>query len=228
MCINDDCDGKKFSVFVQGVRHLGLDSVGGSMIRQIWNAGFRNPLDLLNPTKFTRERLYANSELKPGRLVEKMYIELAKVTELKPVDIIIMLGFPGMGHTTGKQIGNMIAGVKYSFIGLQRNIVEGFEPGTPKREKYEAAVKELSQYIKILMPEKIADNAIPYECTGSPKAFGFTTKEEFASKAKSRGYYHTSLKEAKILFTDDMNSSSSKMGVARKRGIKILLYTELS
>jgi hypothetical protein len=138
-----------------------------------------------------------------------------------------MLGFPGMGYTSAKQVGNMLAGVKHNFSGLEKTVVSGFNPGESKREKYDKAVSELSEFVKIVMPEKIADDAIPYEMTGSPKSFGFRTKEEFVAAAKAKGFYHTGLKEAKVLFVDDLNTSSNKMKTAQSKGIKVMLYSEI-
>jgi NAD-dependent DNA ligase len=64
--------------------------------------------------------------------------------------------------------------------------------------------------------------------TGSPKPFGFKTKEEFVNLIKTHGYLHTGLdKSTHILITDDLNSSSSKMEKARKLGIQIKSYEEI-
>ena len=227
VCENPTCENIAFNMFAQGVAQLDLDGVGGSMIRQLWNAGYRSAVEILNPTKFTRERLFANSDLKPGKTVENMFKEIEKIKEIKPAEVILMLGFPGMGRTCAKQVGNMLSGVKYNFAGLEKAVIAGFGPGEKKREIYESAIAELGQFIEITMPEKIAEDAIPYECTGSPKAFGFKTKEEFAALAKSKGYYHTGLKEARVLFVDDLNTMSNKMKTAQSKGVKIMLYSDI-
>ena len=227
MCENPTCENVAFNMFAQGVAQLELDGVGGSMIRQLWKAGYRSAVEILNPAKFTREQLYANSDLKPGKMVENMFKEIEKIKEIKPAEVILMLGFPGMGRTCAKQVGNMLSGVKYNFAGLEKAVIAGFGPGEKKREIYESAIAELGQFIEITMPEKIAEDAIPYECTGSPKAFGFKTKEEFAALAKSKGYYHAGLKEARVLFVDDLNTMSNKMKTAQSKGVKIMLYSEI-
>ena len=63
--------------------------------------------------------------------------------------------------------------------------------------------------------------------TGSPKSFGFKTKEEFVVAAKAKGFYHAGLKEAKVLFVDDLNTMSNKMKTAQSKGVKIMLYSEI-
>lgn len=226
LCDNPTCENVAFNMFAQGISTLDLDGVGGSMIKQIWNAGYRSAVEILNPTKFNRERLY-QAGFKPGKTLENLFREIQRVKELKPAEVILMLGFSGMGHTSAKQVGNLVSGVKHNFSGLERSVVAGFQPGEKKREIYEAAVAELGQFIAITAPEQISEDAIPCEFTGSPKPFGFKTKEEFLLAAKAKGYYHTSLKDAKVLFTDDLSSTSSKMKTAQSKGVKILLYSEI-
>ena len=226
LCDNPTCENVAFNMFAQGISTLDLDGVGGSMIKQIWNAGYRSAVEILNPTKFNRERLY-QAGFKPGKTLENLFREIQRVKELKPAEVILMLGFSGMGHTSAKQVGNLVSGVKHNFSGLERSVVAGFQPGEKKREIYEAAVAELGQFITITAPEQISEDAIPCEFTGSPKSFGFKTKEEFLLAAKAKGYYHTSLKDAKVLFTDDLSSTSSKMKTAQSKGVKSLLYSEI-
>jgi DNA ligase (NAD+) len=227
MCVNPTCENIAYNMFAQGVQQLGIDGVGGAMIKQLWKAGYRSAVEILDPTKFTKQHLYANSDLKPGKTVDNMFNEIAKIKTLKPADVVLMLGFPGMGYSSAKQIGNMLSGVKYNFAGLEKTVISGFGQGEKKREKYESAVQNLSKFLEIVMPEKIADDMIPCEFTGSPKSAGFKTKEEFLEFAKSKGYYHAGIKDAKVLFTDDLASSSSKMSTANKKGMKIMLYSEI-
>jgi hypothetical protein len=59
--------------------------------------------------------------------------------------------------------------------------------------------------------------------TGSPKACGFNTKADFLMKHPE--YVETSKwNECQILFTDDLDSYSSKMQKAKKMGITIKKY----
>ena len=139
----------------------------------------------------------------------------------------MILAFRDMGRTTAKQVANYISDVDYSFHGLEKSVVSGFGPGEAKRTAYEKAVEYIKPYVKIVEPEKISAESIGFEMTGSPKSAGFKTKDEFLVYAKGKGYHHSGLKDAQILFTDDLNSSSSKMSAAQKRGVKIILYSEI-
>ena len=59
--------------------------------------------------------------------------------------------------------------------------------------------------------------------TGSPKPFGITTKKDFLNIHPE--YEETTVwSECKILFTDDLNSTSSKRKKANKLGIEIKTY----
>jgi hypothetical protein len=61
--------------------------------------------------------------------------------------------------------------------------------------------------------------------TGSPKSSGFNVKSELEKFLLSHGFVHKGLKEAKVLLTDSIGSSSSKMSQARKLGVKIYEYS---
>jgi DNA ligase (NAD+) len=226
MCESETCTMSEWHKFYQGVAWLDLDGVGGAMVKQLFAAGYRSGLELLNPEKFNKEVLLSKG-FKDGKLLANMLEQVSRIKEITPREILMIMAFRDMGGTTAKQVGNYLTGVQYSFHGLEKSVVSGFGPGEPKRLAYEAAVAELSKHIKVVMPEAISADSIPCEFTGSPKSAGFKTKEEFLKAAKAKGFHHTGLKDAKVLFTDDLNSTSSKMEAARKRGIKVMLYSEL-
>jgi NAD-dependent DNA ligase len=74
---------------------------------------------------------------------------------------------------------------------------------------------------------QITSDTITFEMTGSPKEFGFKTKDEFIKMVNAKGFVHTPLqKGTKYLITDDVNSSSSKMSKAKKLGIEIISYDQ--
>ena len=69
----------------------------------------------------------------------------------------------------------------------------------------------------------VGEDRIPVIMTGSPKACGFNTKADFLSKHPE--YVETTKwNECQILFTDDLESDSSKMQKAKKLGITIKKY----
>lgn len=219
LCKNPDCSGVKKAMFHQAMGMLELFGIGGSMVEDIYNSGFTNPIEILNPTIFNKKNLVAKGIVPDGKLVENLFSEIAKIKELSLQKIILMLGYQGMGSTTSGQIAKYVAGVDYSFAGLQKSIVEGFEPGQPKRIKLDNAIGELMQFIDIKMPEDLS-NKIGLEMTGSPKGAGFDSKETFLDVAKKYGFIHSKISDAKILVTDDLNSKTGKMANAAKMNAK--------
>jgi DNA ligase (NAD+) len=227
-CINEDCEGIKYSLFVQGVATIGIFGLGGSTMKSLWDAGFKTAIDILNPNKFNKKNLINSGVFADGKSIDNLLLETSKIKELKLSQLILMLGFNGVGHSTSEQIANKIAGIKFSFHGLQHSLVDGFDKNEPKRIKVESAIKELSQYIKIILPieENISDK-IKIEFTGSPKASGFATKEVFLQYIKSKNCVHYGLKkDTDYLITDSYTSSSSKMESAKKLNVKILTYED--
>ena len=104
---------------------------------------------------------------------------------------------------------------------------KGSEPSITLTRFLDALTKKR---IKIKYPEmqKLKNTeTIRFEMTGSPKEFGFKTKEEFVKLLAENGYQHSKLKDSSILVTDSYDSTSSKMGDARKKGIEILTYDDL-
>ena len=109
----------------------------------------------------------------------------------------------------------------------------------PDSKGIPTVVKELSEnkdiicmieenYMKLFGLSYVEDvvssgDKIPVIMTGSPKACGFNTKADFL--AKHPEYIETSKwNECQILFTDDLDSDSSKMQKAKKLGITIKKY----
>lgn len=227
-CVSSDCYLKDYFRLSQGVNHLGLDGVGGAMINQIYNAGFTSAVEILNPTKFNKEILLAKG-FKNGKTLDNVFAELNKITEISTVKVLLFLGIEGMGRTIAKQVAAYLNGEEYSYSGLERAVTIGFEPGGKKREMYEAATLEISQFknVKHFLKEKLKNLQGTYELTGSPKSAGFKTKEEFIQTAKEMGFSHEGLsKDTTYLITDDYSSSSSKMTKATKLGVKIITYID--
>ena len=70
----------------------------------------------------------------------------------------------------------------------------------------------------------VSEDKIPVIMTGSPKECGFNTKADFLDKHQE--YVETTKwNECQILFTDDLDSDSSKMQKAKKLGITIKKYS---
>lgn len=227
MCKNVDCDGIKKSMFHQAIGMLDLFGIGGSMVEDIYNSGFTNPIDILNPLIFNKTSLIAKGIITDGKKIDNLFEEIGKISEISLQKIILMLGYQGMGTTTSAQVAKMVAGIPYDFSGLQKSIVEGFEPGKPKRVKLDEAIGSLMQYVNITMPVDLSSK-IGIELTGSPKNSGYSTKDEIIDIAKDHGFIHVKISDAKILITDDLSSNTGKMNHKKVKSgeIEVLTYEQ--
>lgn len=228
ICPNETCEGKQYFKLLQGFNQLGIDGSGGAMIKKLWDAGFTSALQLLEKNKFTKENLIKSGEFKEGKTLTKLFDQVYAIKSLPLRKVLLMLAFDGMGRTTSTQVANEIAGQKFNYSGLEKRVVNGFSIGMEKRQIVENALITLKENgIDIELPETINSEDITFEMTGSPSSFGFKTKKDFVEYAKTKGYRHTGLKDAKILFTDDITSTSGKMKDAAKRGVIAKLYSDL-
>lgn len=228
LCVSPTCYLKDYFRLVQGINHLGLDGVGGAMIKQIYEAGFTSAVEILNPEKFNKSVLLSKG-FKNGKTLDNVFTELDKILEIPTNKVLLFLGIEGMGRTIAKQVAAYLNNDEYSFAGLEKAVIDGFEPGGKKRELYDNAVAEIEMFrtVKHIKKEIIANLQGTYELTGSPKTAGFAKKEEFVKKAKEMGFSHEGLgKGTTYLITDDYNSSSSKMAKATKLGVKIITYID--
>ena len=79
--------------------------------------------------------------------------------------------------------------------------------------------------VNVDKPEDKKDSNTIYVCmTGSPKNFGFKTKEEFIAQFPNVEEVAVTDAKCNYLITDDLNSSSGKMKAAEKKGVKIVTY----
>jgi len=228
LCVSPTCYLKDYFRLAQGINHLGLDGVGGAMIKQIYDAGFISAVEILNPEKFNKEVLLSKG-FKNGKTLDNVFTELDKIKEISTVKVLLFLGIESLGRTSSKQVAKYLNGEEYSFFGLEKSVIAGFEEGGIKRKMYQDAVDEISRFrtVKHFRAEKIENLQGTYEMTGSPKTAGFAKKEEFVKKAKEMGFSHEGLgKGTTYLITDDYNSSSSKMAKATKLGVKIITYID--
>jgi len=227
MCPNEECEGKMFRRFRGGIGTIKLAYFGTETARTLYKAGYTSIVDLFDKEKFNKEKLIETGEFKEGRTLDALLEEIDKVTIIPFFRVILALGFDGIGHTASKQLARKIAGQTFSFSGLEKKAVDGFEINDPKWVKVYNFKKLLEDRGITIENEIDVQGGIGYEMTGSPSSSGFKTKGDLEKFLGKHGYYHCGLKEAKILLTDSHSSSSGKMSQATLRGVKIMTYTEL-
>ncbi len=226
MCGADECEVKTLKRFINGIGIYRMDKFGGVTRRLMYEAGFTQISQVFDRSVFNKESLIASGKFKAGKTLDSLFEEMEKLTKVSLAQIIVSLGFDGIGSTASKQLAKYIRGKEYNFSGLERAALEGFDKG-PKRDKIEELVKVFESRGVEVEEDVVVKDGIGYEMTGSPKASGFSVKSDLEKFLLSKGYVHTGIKEAKILLTDSLGSSSSKMGQARKLGVEIVEYSAL-
>jgi DNA ligase (NAD+) len=226
-CANDECEGKMFKKFMTAIRVMKFDKFGSVTCKLLYDSGYKTIMDIFDPKKFNKANLIASGNFKEGKTLNSLLSEVEKVKVIPLANAILSLSFDKSGRTSSKQVAKMISGQSYSFSGLEKKAVAGFEEGQPKRKKVEAFVKLLESRGITVEKEVDVENGIGFEMTGSPKDAGYKVKSDLVKFMASHGYVHKALKEAKILLTDSMTSTSSKMTAARKAGVEIVTYEDM-
>ena len=140
--------------------------------------------------------------------------------KLSLYDVVLSLCFSNCGEKNTEWFVQKISGLNPDEKGIPTVVKELSENEQVIRMIEEEYMKPFGiSYIEASATE----DRIPVIMTGSPKACGFNTKADFL--AKHPEYVETSKwNECQILFTDDLESNSSKMQKANKLGITIKKY----
>jgi len=232
VCNNPNCQEQLISRLGIGIGTFGLENIGGATIVKLYNAGIRKISDLFDRTKFNKESLIKSGQFKQGRSLDIIFESFEKRKPITMIRIINSLAFKNVGWSTSKEIAKIFENEKPNFSG------KSYAAYSPFLNEKSSEYHSVLSFIQILkqngfkieseIENKISENAITYELTGSPKEFGFKTKEEFINKLKDYGYHHTDLnKGTNYLITDDLESSSSKMAKAKKLNVTIVTYSQI-
>jgi len=227
MCGAEECEVKTLKRFINGVGIYRMDKFGGVTRRLIYEAGFTKISQVFDRSVFNKESLIASGKFKEGKTLNSLLEEMEKLTKVSLAQIIVSLGFDGIGSTASKQLAKYIRGKEYSFSGLERAALEGFDKG-PKRDKVEELVRVFQERGTEIEEEVIVKDGIGYEMTGKPfQTEKIKVKSDLEKVLLNHGYIYTGMKGAKYLITDSLNSSSSKMKTAIKNNIEIVTYENL-
>jgi DNA ligase (NAD+) len=232
VCNNSNCQIKRINKLGHGIGTFSFRNVAGSAINKIFRSGIESIIDVFDNTKFNEANLIKSGEFKKGRQLEILMESRNNPTRKITLPLVIAsLSFENVGWSTAEQIAKLFEGNEPNWSGLS---YAAYKPFLNKESaEYQLVIKFIevleSNGFKIHKEEKqeISSDSILFEMTGSPKEFGFKTKEEFINQVKSAGWVHHGLdKSTKYLITDDVNSSSSKTAKAKKLGIEIITYSQ--
>lgn len=211
--------------FIAGCYCMGIKNFGYSWFRGLATLCNNNIISLFDASLVNQSRL---EELFGGKKKQTQFI--AALDELRPqitmYRLLRYLQIPKLGPATAKQMARAYSDLTYTTFGLERSVVDNVLRGDGSIRIHQA-MQQLSSYgIEVI--KEVEDARIynaTFEMTGSPKSFGFSTKDEFCKQVPN--WKHTKLdKTTTYLITDDKTSTTGKMGKAAKLGTKVLTYSE--
>ena len=226
MCNNKYCGGIVAKKLAYAVGVLDLKGVGNSTIAP-FAKDFSNMYRLFQWILLNNQDPKFNLErygITKGSRSEEIFVKsFTNIKSLKYSQVILLMGFDGVGNKLSEQVARQYCGLKYDYASLEKALVDSFQ----NQDIYnyiQDSVKFLEAHgVSIDRPvDKTDANTIHVCMTGSPKDFGFKTKEEFLKQFPN--CQETDLKHAKYLITDSYTSNSGKMAAARKAKVTIVTY----
>ena len=212
--------------FTRGLISLGIQGIGDTIASNLGDRIFNNNIiEIFNNQK-------------KADVIELLGIDSANYSKFSEVynikkltldKLIFMLQFPSCGDVLSRRCAEIITKINMDTAGMNKSVLQNVCQGEGFR-KIQESIKRLKEYgVIVIKPVVINEDTITYEMTGNPPSNLFKNKAEFVQKMSEKypNSNHLSLtKTTNILFTDDLNSSSSKMNKARKYNIKIMLYKD--
>ena len=237
-CSNTSCPGRIAKILATGVGILDLKGIGGERIKP-FAGDFKNIYEiwvfvLKLEKNIDRIKIEINGEqihplemygIQNGSRMHEIFVQaFLNIKSIPYEKVVQILGYENVGRKITQQLAREHAGLDFSYASLEKALVEKLH--TPEVESYiKEAVSTLESLgVTVDRPQapKEDEGLTGVTLTGSPKVFGFKTKAEFL--AKYPNLYECDLKDASFLVTDDLNSKSSKMTNAHKKGITIKTY----
>jgi NAD-dependent DNA ligase len=212
--------------FIASAQTLKIPNIGPSVAAALYDTLQHNFESLTNILQVRPEQIEQALKGKRGQKAAESFKNYRRQITL--VDIIKSLNFNKCGSTCAKKCAQFIGTGQADFSGVAS---EGYSwvynHQSPKWLQFNALVNALTDYgigmcqLTNLHVGTSKTTQVPVMLTGSPSKYA--SKKEFLEKNPQ--YVQTnSWSDAKVLFTGDINSTSSKMLKANKLGLRIELY----
>jgi DNA ligase (NAD+) len=231
VCTNPNCRSRAIGRLGNGISAFRIENIGGSTLNKLYDAGIETIIDLFDKSKFNQEKLIESGQFKKGRALDIIFESFEKRAPITMVTLIASLSFKATGWSTSKQVAKLYEGQTPDWYGINYAAYSPFLNSESEEsktvQKFIDVINQNGYIIEKEQQKQITADTITFEMTGSPKEFGFKTKDEFIKMVSAKGFVHTPLqKGTKYLITDDVSSSSSKMSKAKKLGIEIISYEQ--
>ena len=204
--------------FINSVNTLKIDGIGEKVGEVLYNIIQEdNIIKLMSDINLQKIETTLGESKSTANIINALK---ERRTKLSLYDVVLSLCMSNCGEKNSEWFVKKISGLNPDDKGIPTVVKELSEREQILRMIEEEYMKPFGiTYIK----EIVTENKIPVIMTGSPKECGFNTKSDFL-KSHPEYVETTKWNECKILFTDDLESNSSKMQKAKKLGIEIKKY----
>ena len=206
--------------FINSVNTLKIDGIGEKVGEVLYNAiPEDNIIKLMTDSNLQKIEDILGESKSTSNIINALK---ERRNKLSLYDVVLSLCLPNCGEKNTEWFVKKISGLNPDSKGIPTVVKDLSEKDVILFMIEEEYMKPFGiSYIKEIA---VSEDKIPVIMTGSPKACGFNTKADFL--AKHPEYVETSKwNECQILFTDDLDSDSSKMQKAKKLGITIKKYS---
>ena len=206
--------------FINSVNTLKIDGIGEKVGEVLYNIiPEDNIIKLMTYSNLQKIEHNLGKSKSTSNIINAL---IERRTKLSLYDVILSLCMPNCGEKNSEWFVKKISGLNPDDKGIPTAVKEHSENERILTMIDEEYMKPFGiSYIKEIA---VSEDKIPVIMTGSPKACGFNTKSDFL-KAHPEYVETTKWNECQILFTDDLDSDSSKMQKAKKLGVEIRKYS---
>lgn len=208
-----DDEDKTLLRFITSVNVIKPDGIGEKVAKKLYDI---YPTDNILYFMTDQEWKEKMDDSKSSQNIIKSLIERTKTLTLQ--DVIRSLGYENCGEKNALWLAKKLSGIDVDDKGIPKSIMDLYNDQTFKDQ-----VEHFMSLLGVKYLEEVKSDKIPVILTGSPKECGYKTKADFLN-VHPEYFETTKWDECRILFTDDLDSTSSKMEKAKKKGIEIMRY----
>ena len=206
--------------FINSVNTLKIDGIGEKVGEVLYNAiPEDNIIKLMTDSNLQKIEDILGKSKSTSNIVNALKDRRNK---LSLYDVVLSLCLPNCGEKNTEWFVKKISGLNPDSKGIPTVVKDLSEKDAILFMIEEEYMKPFG--ISHIKENTHSDDKTPVIMTGSPKACGFNTKSDFL-KAHPEYVETSKWNECQILFTDDLDSDSSKMQKAKKLGITIKKYS---
>ncbi len=206
--------------FMNSVNTLKIDGIGEKVGESLYNIiPEDNIIKLMTDSNLQKIEDILGESKSTSNIVNALK---ERRNKLSLYDVVLSLCLPNCGEKNTEWFVKKISGLNPDSKGIPTVVKDLSEKDVILFMIEEEYMKPFGiSYIKEIA---VSEDKIPVIMTGSPKSCGFNTKSDFL-KAHPEYVETSKWNECQILFTDDLDSDSSKMQKAKKLGITIKKYS---